>query len=264
MSIEFLATVIGGTLYRLGIISAGITSIILAYKLFRAGVFETAAQELQLKFGRTKFVAKAAAPGVVLGLFGMAMVIASAVYPPTFDFAETKGSTAPHYVYDSPSATWRLDPMPSFVPPPATSASGLDHSTLQYVRPLSPTKEEVPRGENAVKTHTTWYRGPTRRSDEAGYVSPESRAALLQAKNPLVKRGVEIWRAAKDGPIGWTGVDLVALLVQPNLGNFLRADLDWLRWAPPSLFSARGAFFDRTRLRRAHKVISESGWFDLR
>jgi hypothetical protein len=175
MSPDLLATV-----YRLAIIAVGGLSIVLAYKLFRTGVFEVAAQELKLKFGPNKILVKAAAPGTVLGLFGMGMIVVSVLYPPKFQGSETtiaqststatptletesiSGATRrPPTTVSTPSATPVSAPGPSSESQVSVIVPGTPETrtAMKQSDPSASTKNEA-RAEKRVEYVRTYYRGP--------------------------------------------------------------------------------------------------------
>src|SRR5262249_30570501 len=69
-------------IYRLAVLAVGFGGMWLGYKLFRAGVFDKAAEELTVKFGQNQAVLRAATPGAVFAMFGMLVIAISLIFPP--------------------------------------------------------------------------------------------------------------------------------------------------------------------------------------
>jgi hypothetical protein len=90
MTPDFALTVATIMLYRLGVLALGGLSIWLGYKLFRAGLFDKSADEIQMVFGKNKILAKAAAPGTVFALFGAVVITVSICFPAQFKITPAK------------------------------------------------------------------------------------------------------------------------------------------------------------------------------
>lgn len=70
------------TFFRLAIIAAGITSIVLGYRLFARGVFPKTyvnpplqGENVTAEFAGAKFTLRNAAPGTCFALFGMIIIV---------------------------------------------------------------------------------------------------------------------------------------------------------------------------------------------